>query len=137
MRFRIDLRIGAVLLALAGAAVAQMTPAPASCDNCGVVTSIRTSYEEEQWTPLGVVAAPSSLTSGNEGRTAFAFGSEGNRGLVLIGAAGGAVYAKRPNAYQKPRWDVTIKMDRGGGTRVTRSTNAGSALRAFSSMLVC
>ena len=117
MRFRIDPRIGTALLLLAGAAVAQMTPAPASCDNCGVVTSIRTSYEEEQWTPLGVVAAPSSLTSGNEGRTAFAFGSEGNRGLVLIGAAGGAVYAKRPNAYQKPRWDVTVKMDR-GDTRV-------------------
>ena len=28
-----------------------------------------------------------------------------------------AVYAKRPNAYQKPRWDVTVKMDR-GDTRV-------------------
>ena len=118
MRFRIDLRIGAVLLAVAGVAIAQtMLPPTPACDNCGVVTSIRTSYEEEQWTPLGVVAAPSSLTSGNEGRTAFAFGSEGNRGLVLIGAAGGAVYAKRPNAYQKPRWDVTVKMDR-GDTRV-------------------
>jgi outer membrane lipoprotein SlyB len=57
------------------------------------------------------------LTSGNEGRTAYAFGSDGSRGLVLIGAAGGAVYAKRPNAYQKPRWDVTVKMDR-GDTRV-------------------
>ena len=120
MRFPIDLRIGALLLAVAGVAIAQMTPPPApSCDNCGVVTSIQTSYEEEQWTPLGVVAAPSSLTSGNEGRTAFAFGSEGNRGLVLIGAAGGAVYAKRPNAYQKPRWDVTVKMDR-GDTRVVQ-----------------
>ena len=118
MRFRIDLRIGVVLLALAGAAAAQMAAPPApSCDNCGVITSIRTSYEEEQWTPLGVVAAPSSLTSGNEGRTAYAFGSDGSRGLVLIGAAGGAVYAKRPNAYQKPRWDVTVKMDR-GDTRV-------------------
>ena len=118
MRFRIDVRIGALLLALAGAAAAQMAaPTAPPCDNCGVITSIRTSYEEEQWTPLGVVAAPSSLTSGNEGRTAYAFGSEGNRGLVLIGAAGGAVYAKRPNAYQKPRWDVTVKMDR-GDTRV-------------------
>jgi outer membrane lipoprotein SlyB len=119
MRVRIDVRIiGAVLLALAGAAAAQVTaPSAPSCDNCGVITSIRTSYEEEQWTPLGVVAAPSSLTSGNEGRTAYAFGSDGSRGLVLIGAAGGAVYAKRPNAYQKPRWDVTVKMDR-GDTRV-------------------
>lgn len=31
----------------------------------------------------------------------------------MIGAAGGAVYAKRPNAYQRPRWDVTIKMESG------------------------
>jgi len=35
----------------------------------------------------------------------------------MIGAAGGAVYAKRPNAYQKPRWDVKVKMD-SGETRV-------------------
>ena len=35
----------------------------------------------------------------------------------MIGAAGGAVYAKRPNAYQKRRWDVLVKMD-GGGERV-------------------
>ena len=24
----------------------------------------------------------------------------------MLGAAGGASYAKRPNAYEKPRWDV-------------------------------
>jgi outer membrane lipoprotein SlyB len=35
----------------------------------------------------------------------------------MIGAAGGAMYAKRPNAYQRPRWDVTIKME-SGETRV-------------------
>ena len=76
MRFPIDVRIAALLLTLAGAAAAQMTAPAPSCDNCGVIVSIRTSYQEEEWTPLGVVAAPSSLTSGNEGRTAFAFGSE-------------------------------------------------------------
>jgi len=37
--------------------------------------------------------------------------------LVLVGAAGGAVYAKRPNSYQRPRWDVTVKLDT-GATRV-------------------
>jgi hypothetical protein len=44
MRFRIDVRIiGAVLLAQAGAAAAQVTaPSAPSCDNCGVITSIRT-----------------------------------------------------------------------------------------------
>lgn len=113
------MRTGVALLALvAGVAAAQMTSRPAtSCDNCGVVVSIATTYQEEQWTPLGVVSPGTSVTGGNEGRTAFAFGSDGSRGLVLIGAAGGAVYAKRPNAYQRPRWDVTVKMDR-GDTRV-------------------
>lgn len=91
------------------------------CDDCGVIMSIQTSVQEEQWEPLGVVAPAGSLTApgGTETRSAFAFGSEGSRGLVLIGAAGGAVYAKRSNSYQRPRWDVTVKMDR-GNTRVVQ-----------------
>ena len=55
----------------------------------------------------------------HEGRSAFVFGSDGSRDLVLIGAAGGAVYAKRQNSYQRTRWDVTVKMD-GGNTRVVQ-----------------
>ena len=109
-------------VALAGVALAQSTNLPpAACDNCGVVTSIQMSVEEEDWTPLGVVASSSSLTgtAGAESRSAFAIGPEGNRGLVVIGAAGGAVYARRPNSYQRQRWDVTVKMDR-GDTRVLR-----------------
>ena len=116
MRCPIDFRTAGVLALLftASVAAAQIAQSSAStCDNCGVVVSIEISYQEEQWTPLGVVSPATSLTTGTEARSAFAFGSEGNRGLVLIGAAGGAVYAKRPNAYQRPRWDVTVKMDRG------------------------
>jgi hypothetical protein len=30
-------------------------------------------------------------------------------------------YAKRPNAYEKPRWDVAVKMDRGGTRTVSQS----------------
>ena len=108
--------------ALAGAAAQSTNPPAAACDNCGVVTSIQTSVEEEDWTPLGVVASRSSSltgTAGAESRSAFAIGPEGNRGLVVIGAAGGAVYARRPNSYQRTRWDVTVKMDR-GDTRVLR-----------------
>jgi hypothetical protein len=110
------------LLLIAGLAAAQPgTFAGGVCDNCGVITSINTSAQEEQWQPLGVVPAPGSLSSpgGSEGRSAFAFGSDGSRGLVLIGAAGGAVYAKRQNSYQRTRWDVTVKMDR-GNTRVVQ-----------------
>ena len=111
------------LILFALAALAQVTPqSTAACDNCGVVMSIRTSTEDAEWTPLGVVSPGTSLTSpgGTESRSAIAFGSDGSRGLVMIGAAGGAVYAKRPNAYQRPRWDVTIKMDRGDTRVVTQ-----------------
>jgi len=120
-----DMRVAAALLSfvLAGFAVAQgAQPPAASCDNCGMIVSIRTSAESEEWTPLGVVSPGSSITSpgGTEARSAFAFGADGNRGLVLIGAAGGAVYAKRPSAYQRPRWDLTVKMDRGDTRVVTQ-----------------
>jgi outer membrane lipoprotein SlyB len=122
MRFPIDVRaVGALMsAAFAIAALAQVAPpSPAACDSCGVVMSIRTATEDSEWTPLGVVSPGTSLTSpgGSETRSAFSFGPDGSRGLVVIGAAGGALYAKRPNGYQRPRWDVTLKMDR-GDTRV-------------------
>ena len=41
-----------------------------------------------------------------------------NRGMVVVGAAGGAAYAQKPNEYQRKRWDVTIKMDSGPPPRV-------------------
>jgi outer membrane lipoprotein SlyB len=122
MRYRIDAAVLQLLalLALPGIAAAQATPTTqAPCSSCGVIVSIGMSVREEHWTPLGVVSPGTSLTAGggSEGRTAVAFGPEGSRGVVMIGAAGGAMYAKRPNAYQRPRWDVTIKME-SGETRV-------------------
>jgi outer membrane lipoprotein SlyB len=67
-----------------------------------------------------VSAGPTLSDAGStEARSAFAFGKEGSRGLVMIGAAGGAVYAKRPNSYKKPRWDVAVKMD-DGSTRTVQ-----------------
>jgi outer membrane lipoprotein SlyB len=121
MRCPIDARLGAVLVALLAAATAsgQSAPVPSGCTNCAVIVSIQRSTQEEQWTPLGSVSSPSSLTNpgGMEGRTAIAFGADGSRGVVMVGAAGGAVYAKNPTAYQKPRWDVRVRMD-SGETRV-------------------
>ncbi len=50
--------------------------------------------------------------------TQFAFGKGfSNQGMVTLGAAGGAVYAQKPNEYRRTRWDVTLKMD-DGMTRV-------------------
>jgi hypothetical protein len=40
-----------------------------------------------------------------------------NQGLVVLGAAGGAMYAQRPSDYRRQRWDVTLRMDN-GQTRV-------------------
>lgn len=110
------------LLSLIAAALAQQPSSPgATCDNCGVVQSIQMTTEQEQWTPLGVVSPGTALTATNastESRSVFAFDKTGkSQGLVVIGAAGGAVYAKKPNQYQKPRWDVTVKLDN-GSTRV-------------------
>jgi hypothetical protein len=120
MRFPSDARIAlaAAMLALAVSAFAQ---APANgCDACGVVTSIAKMTERQQWTPLGSTGTNTATASGRmtDATTQFSIGPQlKNQGLVIVGAAGGATYGKRPSAYEKPRWDVTVKMDR-GGTRV-------------------
>lgn len=116
-------RVAALTFVLAGLAAAQtaLPAATSGCDNCGVVVSIEMTTQEEQWSPLGVVAAgptAGSMATG-ETRAMYAFGDESSRGMMVVGAAGGAVYSKRPNSYQKPAWDVTVKMDR-GGNRVLR-----------------
>jgi len=107
------------MLALAAPAFAQ--PPVTVCDACGVVTSIVKSTERQQWTPLGTTGVNTATASGRmtDATTQFSIGPElKNQGIVIVGAAGGATYGKRPSAYEKPRWDVTIKMDRGGGPRV-------------------
>jgi len=121
MRCRTDALILALLLLAPVGAAAQDTSGP--CANCATVTSIEKTTVQEQWTPLGTVTpgAVSAQSAGSEEmRSAFAFNKSG-REMVFIGAAGGAVYSKRPNAYQKPRWDVTVKMDT-GGTKVIQQT---------------
>ena len=121
--FATDMRVGAlcVLAVITGAAFAQP---PEGCDACGVVLSIRMTTERTQWTPLGS-ATPSVVTAGGTPTGAVTQLSIGpkfqSQGIVVLGAAGGAAYAKRPNAYEKPRWDVTVKMDRGGTRIVTQS----------------
>lgn len=107
------------LVIVAGSFAARAQP-PDACDACGVVVSIRMTTERTQWTPLGS-STPSVVTAAGSPTGAVSQISIGpkfqSEGIVVLGAAGGATYAKRPNAYEKPRWDVTVKMDR-GGTRV-------------------
>jgi outer membrane lipoprotein SlyB len=114
------MRIAAFCMLAAVVVTAHAQPSADSCDACGVVVSIVMSTERTQWTPLGSTT-PSIVTASGAPTGAVTQLSIGpkfqNNGLVVVGAAGGATYAKRPNAYEKARWDVTVKMD-SGGTRV-------------------
>jgi outer membrane lipoprotein SlyB len=98
------------------------------CDNCGRVQSIRTISSRETWTPLGAMPVdPRGYDGGTQpGRVTTAYNfTSGN--MVLLGAAGGAGYARRSNTYERPRWEIVVKMD-SGGTRVV-SNDYEPALR--------
>src|SRR3982750_2159748 len=121
-----DMRIAATLLlfltSMPGGAVHAADSTTLPCNNCGVIVSVERSTQQEQWVPLGVVSPTRSMALGEstDSRSVFAFG-QGKPELVMIGAAGGAVYSKRPRSYQKLRWDVTITMDTGGQRVVQQS----------------
>jgi hypothetical protein len=115
------------LLATAAASAipvsAQIKPSDAACGNCGVVQSITPVSQRQQWTPLGSIPEGSAMGGGPAGQPGSAtMVSIGpgftNRGMVVVGAAGGAAYAQKPNQYQRQRWDVSIKMDSGPPPRV-------------------
>ncbi len=105
-----------------GEALAQASPR-GNCDGvCGVIQQIAPVAERQVWTPLGSVASNSISNNGlggTGGATAQMQIGPGftNQGVVVIGAAGGAVYAQKPNEYRRTRWEVTLKMD-DGTTRV-------------------
>ena len=107
-----------------GVAVAQSTPQRPPCPGvCGTIQQIAPVAERQVWTPLGSVPATNSmsqsgLTGATGSTTQMQFGRDfSKQGLVVIGAAGGAVYAQKPNEYRRTRWEVTLKMD-DGTTRV-------------------
>lgn len=115
----------AALLALLlgdGDALAQASPRPVCNGVCGTIQQINPVTERQVWTPLGSVSPNSMSNDGLSGATGsttqMQFGRGfSNQGLVVIGAAGGAVYAQKPNEYRRTRWEVTLKMD-DGTTRV-------------------
>lgn len=100
------------------AALAAQAQTPGRCDNCGTVADVRQTTEKNSWTPLGttVPSAGPGDSIGTTGRvtSAYQIGPQGkNQGLVILGAAGGGSYAKRPDSYEQPRWDLSVKMDAG------------------------
>jgi len=105
-----------------GEALAQGSPRPVCNGVCGTIQQIAPVAERQVWTPLGSVAPNSVSQSGMSGMTGSTTQMQigpgfTNQGLVDIGAAGGAVYAQKPNEYRRTRWEVTLKMD-DGTTRV-------------------
>ena len=107
---------------VASAQNAKSTDAP-DCTTfpCGRVETIRQVTVKQPWTPLGGGAASASPGT-YDGRvtTAFQIGPGlSNQGIVILGAGGGADYQKRPNSYDQPRWEVTIKLDNGQKRVVT------------------
>ena len=109
---------------------ASASPPSVGCDGCGVVTSITQTRNSDTWTPLGMgvgVGGSPSIGGGDPGLgnspsavTSFQIGPGlSNQGMVLLGSAGGASYRKAPNSYERPRWEVTVKLDSGGVRVVT------------------
>ena len=118
------LPVAAMLIAsfAAHAQSLRSTDAP-DCSSfpCGKVESIRQTTVKQPWTPIGggaVSASPGEY--GGRTTTAFQIGPGlSNQGIVILGAAGGADYQKRPNSYDQPRWEVTIRLDNGQKRVVT------------------
>lgn len=114
-----------VLLAAAPAAAQER------CDNCGRVEAIRTATEKQAWTPLGTSAAFPGETPGRVS-TQYNFTS-GN--VVVLGAAGGAGYAKRPQSYERSRWEIVVRMDTGGTRTLSQAyepaLREGDRVRVF------
>ena len=120
----------AIFLAMLGLGVgfaipawAQGAPDATACGNCGTVQSITPVSVRQQWTPLGSMQDSSAMGGGPTGQpgssTMYSIGPGfTNRGMVVVGAAGGAAYAQKPNQYQRQRWDVTVRMDNGPPPRV-------------------
>jgi len=122
MLLRLVLALFVTLAAAPEESRAQGSPRPGCNGTCGVIQSIVPVQERQVWTPLGSVVAGSVSNNGLGGApsatTQMQFGPGfSNQGMVVIGAAGGAVYAQKPNEYRRTRWDVTLKMD-SGMTRV-------------------
>jgi outer membrane lipoprotein SlyB len=100
---------------------AKSTDAP-DCTSfpCGRVGTIRQVTVKQPWTPLGRRRVGEPGEYNGRVTTAFQIGPGlSNQGIVILGAGGGADYQKRPNSYDQPRWEVTIKLDNGQKRVVT------------------
>jgi len=123
----LQLMLAATAAFVAAAAAAQGAPQHPPCDGvCGTIQSIQPVAERQVWSPLGTGVPGTLGTSGASGMGGASAQMQigpgfSNQGMVILGAAGGAVYAQKPNEYRRTRWDVTLKMDSG----ITRVLSLG------------
>lgn len=120
-------------------AAAPFAFAQVRCDNCGRIETIRTVSKTETWVPLGTMTPDARMgTVGEQGRVTSVYNfTSGN--MVLLGAAGGAGYAKRPSAYDRPRWEIVVRME-GGGNRTVHhdyepALREGDRVRVYGTQL--
>ena len=121
------------------AATAVPALAQEKCANCGRVESVREYTAKTGWTPLGATAtAGANPSAADAGRVSTQYNfTTGN--VVLLGAAGGAGYAKRPNSYERPRWEIAVRMDDGSRRAVTHDyepvMQVGDRVRMYGTQL--
>jgi outer membrane lipoprotein SlyB len=107
------------LLIAAFAALAPLVPAAhaATCNECGVIQSLR--YVEEKGQASGVGAVAGGVVGGVIGHQ---FGSgRGNTAMTIAGAGAGAYAGHQieKNRNKKSYWAVTLKMDNGTTRNLT------------------
>jgi len=128
-----------LLVAAMLAATAMPALAQEKCANCGRVESVREYTAKTGWTPLGATAtAGANPSAADAGRVSTQYNfTTGN--VVLLGAAGGAGYAKRPNSYERPRWEIAVRMDDGSRRAVTHDyepvMQVGDRVRVYGTQL--
>jgi outer membrane lipoprotein SlyB len=116
------LMLAALVLAAAGPAAAQTSPAPANapCDTCGTVNSVRQVEQQGQASGVGLVAG--GVLGGVLGHQ---IGSgRGNTAATIVGAGAGAYAGNQveKNSKKKTSWVVTVNLDNGGQKSITSSS---------------
>lgn len=98
----------------------QAQPAPAVCQSCGVVTSVRTIEHRPQGSGLG--AAGGAIVGGLLGNQVG--GGHGRQLATVAGAVGGAVAGNQIESSMKTThsWQVVVRMDNGSKRTFNQSS---------------
>jgi outer membrane lipoprotein SlyB len=120
------MRIALFAIVLAAAPVA----AQERCANCGRVEAVRSARSTTEALPLGTMGSVQDTSGRVSTQYNFTSGS-----MVVLGAAGGAGYARRPRTSERERWEIAIRMDDGAVRTLSQayepSLRAGDRVRVY------